>query len=143
MTCLNTPFVSGYYGCDSAVASRLIAGKDQLRPIKIRGDRLGESIILWEERYWAYKYASGCPDIKNPCVLGVFFELGNFLNLIEPVSNLTVTKENRVDLHKLFDTVLCTFIEGKPFFDRWDFNSGQYNQIRIYNPEQIKGYFRA
>ena len=142
MTCLKTPYVYGYYGCDCSVGSRLIMGKDRLKPIKIRGDRLSPSIILWEDRYWALKYAGGCPNIKNPCVIGVFVELGNFLNLIQPVS-LTISKENRVDLHRLFDTVLCTFHEGKPLFDQRSSASKQYNQIRVFNPLQIKGYFRA
>ena len=86
---LSHSLVIGYHGCDKALATRIVAGKTQLKPSQNAWDWLGHGIYLWEDSpARALRWAEGearqrRSKIKSPAVLGVIVDLGNCLNLAD------------------------------------------------------------
>ena len=90
------PFqITGFHSCDRAIGLNILNGKDSLKPSKNKWDWLGEGIYFWEHNpLRAIEYATECAQkkqkfsgqIHNPFVLGSVIDLGNCLNLVEPVS---------------------------------------------------------
>src|SRR5947207_12927990 len=81
--------VTGYHGCDAAVAARVLAGTARLNLSRNAYDWLGEGIYFWEHgpqraREWAIEQAklSGA-KIKQPSVLGARINLGECLDLLD------------------------------------------------------------
>src|SRR5438477_2600821 len=81
--------VTGYHGCDAAVAAKVLAGRVQLNPSNNPYDWLGQGIYFWEHgpqraREWASEQAnlSGA-KIKEPSVLGARINLGECLDLLD------------------------------------------------------------
>ena len=78
--------VTGYHGCDAAVAARVLAGAAPLNISTNAYDWLGQGIYFWEHgpqraREWAIEQAklSGA-KIKEPPVLGARINLGECLD---------------------------------------------------------------
>ena len=81
--------VTGYHGCDAAVAARALAGAARLNLSRNAYDWLGEGIYFWEHGpqralEWAVEQAnlSGA-KIKEPAVLGAKINLGECLDLLD------------------------------------------------------------
>jgi len=81
--------VTGYHGCDAAVAARVLAGAARLNISTNAYDWLGQGIYFWEHgpqraREWAIEQAklSGA-KIKEPSVLGARINLGECLDLLD------------------------------------------------------------
>lgn len=81
--------VLGFHGCDLAVAERVFAGKDVLRPSKNEWDWLGHGIYFWEDSpsramKWAkWAQQKKLESITQPAVVGAVIDLGNCLNLAD------------------------------------------------------------
>lgn len=82
-------FVLGYHGCDLALARRVVAGDEQLRPSRNPYDWLGHGYYFWEDSptrglLWAREEAArNSGKVQQPAVLGAIIDLGNCLNLID------------------------------------------------------------
>ena len=82
-------FVLGFHGCDLALARRVVAGEEQLRPSLNLYDWLGSGLYFWEDspaRGLRWAQAEAVRDtgkIRQPAVLGAVIHLGNCLNLID------------------------------------------------------------
>jgi hypothetical protein len=81
--------VTGFHGCDAAVAARVLAGTARLNLSTNAYDWLGEGIYFWEHgperaREWAIEQAnlSGA-RINEPSVLGARIKLGECLDLLD------------------------------------------------------------
>ena len=90
------PFeISAFHSCDKAVGLRILNGEDDLIASENEWDWLGPGIYFWEHNPGrALEYAVECAAgqqknrnrIKTPFVIGAIIELGNCLNLLEPIS---------------------------------------------------------
>lgn len=90
------PFeISAFHSCDREVGLRILNGEDDLIASENEWDWLGPGIYFWEQNPGrALEYAVECAAghqknktrIKTPFVIGAFIELGNCLNLLEPIS---------------------------------------------------------
>jgi len=81
--------VTGYHGCDAALAANVLYGAARLKLSTNAYDWLGEGIYFWEHgpqraREWAIEQAklSGA-KIKEPSVLGAKINLGECLDLLD------------------------------------------------------------
>lgn len=93
---LNSPFeILGYHGCDLPVGVRILNGLEGLQPSTNNWDWLGHGVYFWEHNpQRALEYAKDVADgnlrnktkVTRPFVLGAIVELGNCLNLTEPIS---------------------------------------------------------
>ena len=75
--------ILAFHGCDSTVASRVIAGDDRLSESRNTYDWLGNGIYFWEndvER--ALQWAAQSRRVDSPGVVGVVLDLGHCLNLL-------------------------------------------------------------
>jgi len=108
--------VTGFHSCDRNVGLDVLNGRYPLRSSRNTWDWLGEGIYFWEYNpVRAIEYATECAqrkqkfagEIINPFVLGAVIDLGNCLNLVEPVS-LKIIEKAYKDLKKLNKKV------GKP-----------------------------
>jgi hypothetical protein len=158
---LHGNYIYGYYGCDSKIGLRILAGTEILKPVKKRGDLFGPAISFCEDPYWALRCATNGANktyIKNPMVIGALIDLGLCLYL-KPPFPYKVGKKDQLVLGKLlgaikghrdnkmcpttsFDTIRCFSCYGKSFFNRVSLPSRHSNHIRVINPEQIKAYFQ-
>ena len=73
--------VLGYHGCEEAIAERILAGAEKLRPSEKPYDWLGHGAYFWEgsparAMDWAVDR-----KLSRPAVLGAVIELGNCLDL--------------------------------------------------------------
>ena len=81
--------VTGYHGCDAAVAAKVLAGTARLNLSTNAYDWLGEGVYFWEHgpqraREWAIEQANLCgAKIKEPSVLGARINLGECLDLLD------------------------------------------------------------
>jgi len=90
------PFeIAAFHSCDRTVGLRILNGEDDLIASDNVWDWLGPGIYFWEQNPGrALEYAIECAAghqknktrIKTPFVIGAVIELGNCLNLLEPVS---------------------------------------------------------
>lgn len=90
------PFeISAFHSCDREVGLRILNGEDDLIASDNIWDWLGPGIYFWEQNPGrALEYAMECAagqqknktKIKTPFVIGAVIELGNCLNMLEPVS---------------------------------------------------------
>lgn len=83
--------VFGYHGCDESVVQMVLDG-GILRPSTNAWDWLGHGIYFWEESAaralrWAEEMSRlpGSP-VRVPAVVGTIIDLGNCLNVADPVS---------------------------------------------------------
>ncbi len=90
--------VTGYHGCDAALAARVLAGTARLNLSRNAYDWLGEGIYFWEHgperaREWAIEQAnlSGV-RIKEPSVLGARINLGECLDLLDTANTRILNK---------------------------------------------------
>src|SRR5438105_15474909 len=90
--------VTGYHGCDAAVAARVMSGTARLNLSANAYDWLGEGIYCWEHgperaREWAIEQAnlSGA-KIKEPSVLGAKINLGECLDLLDTANTRLLGK---------------------------------------------------
>src|SRR5438552_3064246 len=81
--------VTGYHGCDAALAANVLYGAARLKLSTNAYDWLGEGIYFWEHgpqraREWAIEQAklSGA-KIKEPSVLGARINLGECVDLLD------------------------------------------------------------
>ena len=81
--------VTGYHGCDAALAAKVLAGTARLKLSTNAYDWLGEGIYFWEHGpqralEWAIEQGnrSGA-KIKEPSVLGARINLGECLDLLD------------------------------------------------------------
>lgn len=96
------PFeITAFHSCDRAVGLRILNGEDDLIASENEWDWLGPGIYFWEQNPGrALEYAVECAKgqqknrtrIKTPFVIGAIIELGNCLNMLEPVSIEVVKK---------------------------------------------------
>lgn len=75
----------GYHGCERAVGEGIVAGKIPFERSSGKYDWLGQGIYFWdsdEQRAleWA-KWKQSVGAIKDPCVVGAIFTLGNCFDL--------------------------------------------------------------
>ena len=81
--------VLGYHGCDQAVASKVVNGREQQIRSTNEYDWLGSGLYFWEDscaraQKWAQEEARKKDGkVKTPAVLGAIIDLGNCLNLID------------------------------------------------------------
>jgi hypothetical protein len=90
------PFeISAFHSCDREVGLRILNGEEDLIASDNVWDWLGPGIYFWEQNPGrALEYAIECAvgrqknktRIKTPFVIGAVIELGNCLNMLEPVS---------------------------------------------------------
>ena len=76
-------FVFGFHGCERAVAERVLAGGEDLRPSANAYDWLGSGIYFWEnapER--ALQWARDRKK-RDPYVIGAVIQLSTCLNLMD------------------------------------------------------------
>ncbi len=129
------PFeVTAFHSCDRELGMRLLNGSDELRPSHNPWDWLGPGIYFWEQNpSRALTYAEEAARqqqkfsgrIKTPFVIGAIIELGECLNLMEPI----------------YDTVRSPFHEGAPIYEGANFTDRLHVEICVRNPAKIKGYF--
>lgn len=80
---LPRPIVLGYHGCRRALAVRLVAGKEELRPSSNDYDWLGHGLYFWAddpERAGEWSRHAGIPQ---PAVVGAVIHVGHCLNLAD------------------------------------------------------------
>ncbi len=80
-------FVLGFHGCDRAVADRVIAGRQPLRPSDNEYDWLGGGIYFGESDptraiEWA-RTLKRRGKVRTPAVIGAAIDLGLCLNLLD------------------------------------------------------------
>jgi len=90
------PFqITGFHSCDKEVGLRILNGNEPIKPSNNDWDWLGGGAYFWEQnpvRALQYGEESAANlqynkiRIKTPFVIGAIIELGNCLNLVEPVS---------------------------------------------------------
>ena len=76
-------FVFGFHGCERAVAERVLAGEEDIRPSANEYDWLGTGVYFWEnapERtlQWARDQKK-----REPYVIGAVIQLSTCLNLMD------------------------------------------------------------
>ena len=76
-------FVFGFHGCERAVAEKVLAGKEDLRPSANAHDWLGTGIYFWENaperaQQWARDQRK-----KEPYALGAIIQLTTCFNLMD------------------------------------------------------------
>ena len=87
LTCQRTIF--GFHGCDSRVASAVLAGKSRLLASANTYDWLGHGIYFWEHGpsrafEWAAQQARRKgSNITRPAVIGAVIQLGNCFDLLD------------------------------------------------------------
>jgi hypothetical protein len=95
---INDRIVTGYHGCDAAVAARVMAGEELLHASTNAYDWLGEGIYFWEHgpqraREWALEVASlAGVKPKEPAVLGARINLGECLDLLDTANTRLLGK---------------------------------------------------
>lgn len=106
-----TAFVLGYHGCERAVAERIVARQEVIKPSKKSYDWLGHGVYFWESdplraQEWAEeRVARG--EITNPSVIGAAIDLGNCLDLLQ--------RENMDLVRGAYETLSATHAtEGRP-----------------------------
>lgn len=80
--------VFGFHGCSRQVASRVIAGEEELNPSRNDYDWLGEGIYFWEnapER--ALQWAVDHYGASDAAVVGAVIQLSSCLNLMDKACN--------------------------------------------------------
>jgi hypothetical protein len=104
-------WVLGFHGCDRAVADRVIAGQDEIRPSENDYDWLGTGAYFWENNAaralsWAKFLASsshrGDPKVKEPAVIGAIIDPGNCLDLTEE-SSIELVREAYEGLRRFYE----------------------------------------
>ena len=81
--------IFGFHGCDSRVASAVLAGKSRLLASANTYDWLGHGIYFWEHGparafEWAAQQARRKGStIKRPAVIGAVIQLGNCFDLLD------------------------------------------------------------
>ena len=103
------PFqITAFHSCDKKVGLKILNGEEPLNSSDNLWDWLGPGIYFWEQNPGrALQYAIECSHgkqknkipIKTPFVIGAIIELGNCLNLLEPLS-LNIVKEAHAALQK-------------------------------------------
>jgi hypothetical protein len=117
--------VLGYHGCDRAVAERILAGSEVVRPSKNDFDWLGNGSYFWEndpERglAWAKTLQKmRGSNIRNPAVLGAIIDLGSCLNLIRS-EHLSVLKAAYDKLEKSLQALGQPLPANKPLREDGD-----------------------
>jgi hypothetical protein len=106
------PFqITGFHSCDKEVGLKVLNGETNLNPSDNSWDWLGGGIYFWEQNpARALEYAIDCSTgkqknktgIKTPFVIGAIIELGNCLNLLEPIS-LKLVEQSYDSLKKLYE----------------------------------------
>lgn len=101
------PFqITAFHSCDKEIGLKVLNGELPLRPSDNIWDWLGSGIYFWEQNpARALEYAIECATgkqknkirIQTPFVIGAIIELGNCLNLLEPLS-LNIVKEAHAGL---------------------------------------------
>ena len=77
-------FVLGYHGCDQAIITDVLAGKQDLRVSRNDYDWLGNGIYFWEDSYQrAFQWALQSERVTHPGVIGAVINLGHCLNLLD------------------------------------------------------------
>lgn len=81
--------ILGFHGCDKSVATKVIAGKDNLFISKNDYDWLGNGIYFWENNEeraldWAIQLSKRKgSSIKHPSVIGAIIDLGYCFDLTD------------------------------------------------------------
>ncbi len=80
-----TSLVVGFHGCERSVGERIVRGEIPFQRSTTKYDWLGEGIYFWdsdEQRAleWA-QWKQSVGSIKEPCVIGAIFTLGNCFDL--------------------------------------------------------------
>ena len=106
------PFqITGFHSCDKEIGLKVLNGKIDLIPSDNIWDWLGGGVYFWEQNpARALQYAIDCAagkqknkaGIKTPFVIGAIIELGNCLNLLEPIS-LNLIKQSYDSLKILYE----------------------------------------
>lgn len=94
----------GFHGCRKEVAERLVANPDDIRISENDWDWLGSGFYIWENNLeraeeWA-KNTYG----EDAAVVGVVYELGNCLDLMES-SSIGLVKEARKDCEEFLTSI--------------------------------------
>jgi hypothetical protein len=87
-------FVLGFHGCDRALADRVVARSEHLKPSENEYDWLGHGIYFWENNpVRAMDFAQeqavrarGKGKAFEPAVVGAVIDLGNCLDLLNAAS---------------------------------------------------------
>ena len=81
--------ISGYHGCDAAVADAVLLGKQTLEPSSNSYDWLGKGIYFWEHGparalHWAQEIHQRRPErVGKPAVIGAVLQLGFCFDLAD------------------------------------------------------------
>lgn len=74
----------GFHGCDKSVRDVLLYNPQDVRLSSNMYDWLGTGFYIWENNYErAYNWAKNNRNISDPAVIGVTYELGNCLDLMD------------------------------------------------------------
>lgn len=94
----------GFHGCRSEVAERLVANPDDIRISENDWDWLGSGFYIWENNLeraeeWAKKTYG-----EDAAVVGVVYELGNCLDLMES-SSIGLVKDARDEFVRFMNLI--------------------------------------
>ena len=88
----------GFHGCDVSVRDILLNNPQEVHISSNRYDWLGSGFYIWENNYErALQWAQNNKNISNPSVIGVTYELGNCLDLMDSDS-INVLREAYLSL---------------------------------------------
>ena len=163
--------VFGFHGCDSRVASGVLAGKSRLLASANTYDWLGHGIYFWEHGpsrafEWAAQQARRKgSNIKRPAVIGAVIQLGNCFDLLDvrftkELSRHAAGLEQALEVQGrslphnetagtgerindcTFHSVRGVFQEGEPAFNGAGIKLKSHIQIAVRDPRALIGYFR-
>lgn len=74
----------GVHGCDASVRDALLSNPQDIKISTNKYDWLGSGFYVWENNMErALDWACNNKNIKNPSVIGITYELGNCLDLMD------------------------------------------------------------
>jgi hypothetical protein len=90
--------IAGYHGCEASLASRVLAGRTELKPSVNAYDWLGKGVYFWEHGpqrayEWAIEQAQlSRKKISRPAVIGAIIDLGICLDLLDTANTRLLRK---------------------------------------------------
>lgn len=94
----------GFHGCRREVAERLVANPDDIRISENDWDWLGSGFYIWENNLERAEEWARNTYGEDAAVVGVVYELGNCLDLMES-SSINLVKDARKDCEEFLTSI--------------------------------------